>query len=125
MRKKTLFVFVLKIILYICNPKGKKKYNFINIKLKEMTKADLINEISKKTGLDKVVVSMTLESFMDEVKKAMIAKEDVFLRGFGSFVVKTRKKKTARNILKNTAIDVPEHDIATFKPAKVFAEAMK
>jgi len=90
-----------------------------------MTKADLINEISKKTGLDKVVVSMTLESFMDEVKKAMIAKEDVFLRGFGSFVVKTRKKKTARNILKNTAIDVPEHDIATFKPAKVFAEAMK
>ena len=67
-----------------------------------MTKADLVNEISKKTGIDKVAVAMTVESFMEEVKKAMIADKDVFLRGFGSFVVKTRAEKTARNILKNT-----------------------
>ena len=96
-----------------------------NLKLKEMTKADLVNEISKKTGIDKVAVTLTVESFMEEVKKAMIADKDVFLRGFGSFVVKTRAEKTARNILKNTTIVVPAHKVPTFKPAKVFADAMK
>ena len=85
-----------------------------------MTKADIVNEISKNTGIDKATVLTTVESFMDSVKKSLAADDNVYLRGFGSFIVKRRAQKTARNISKNTTIIIPEHNIPAFKPAKVF-----
>ena len=85
-----------------------------------MTKADIVNEIAKNTGIDKVAVLTTVEAFMEVVKDSLANHEEVFLRGFGSFIVKTRAQKTARNISKNTTIIIPEHDIPAFKPAKSF-----
>lgn len=85
-----------------------------------MTKAEIVNEISKSTGIDKLEVMTIVESFMDEVKKAMVGGEDVFLRGFGSFIIKERAAKTARNISKGTSIHIPAHKIPAFKPAKSF-----
>ena len=85
-----------------------------------MTKADIVTEISRKTGLEKAAVLTVVEEFMTTVKESMGAGNNVYLRGFGSFVVKTRKEKTARNISKNTAIKIPEHKVPTFKPSKVF-----
>ena len=85
-----------------------------------MTKADIVNEISKSTGIDKVAVLTTIEAFMATVKDSMSNGENVYLRGFGSFVVKKRAQKTARNISKNTTIIIPEHYIPSFKPAKTF-----
>ncbi len=85
-----------------------------------MTKADIVNEISKNTGIDKATVLATVESFMDSVKKSLSSNENVYLRGFGSFIVKKRAQKTARNISKNTTIIIPEHNIPSFKPAKTF-----
>ena len=76
-----------------------------------MTKADIVNEITKKTGIDKVTVLTTVEAFMDAVKDSLSKDENVYLRGFGSFVVKKRAQKTARNISKNTTIIIPEHNI--------------
>lgn len=76
-----------------------------------MTKADIVNEITKNTGIDKVTVLTTLEAFMDTVKDSLSKEENVYLRGFGSFVVKKRAQKTARNISKNTTIIIPEHNI--------------
>ena len=90
-----------------------------------MTKADIVNEISKSTGIDKASVLTTVEKFMEIVKDSLSNKEEVFLRGFGSFIVKTRSQKTARNISKGTTIIIPEHDIPAFKPAKVFLEQVK
>jgi DNA-binding protein HU-beta len=90
-----------------------------------MTKADIVNEISKKTGVDKATVLKTVESFMDTVKGSLAKKDNVYLRGFGSFVIKQRAKKTARNISKNTTIVIPAHNIPSFKPAKSFATAVK
>ncbi|MBO7188778.1 MAG: integration host factor subunit beta [Tidjanibacter sp.] len=90
-----------------------------------MTKADIVNEIAKKTGAEKVLVQQIVEAFMDSVKGSLIKKEDVYLRGFGSFIIKTRATKVARNISKNTTITIPEHDIPAFKPAKSFAEKVK
>lgn len=90
-----------------------------------MTKADIVNEISKSTGIDKSSVLETLEKFMEIVKDSLANEEDVFLRGFGSFIVKTRSQKTARNISKGTTIIIPEHKIPAFKPAKVFMEQVK
>ena len=87
-----------------------------------MTKAEIVNQIGKSTGIDKAEVLVVVESFMDEVKKAMIGGEEVFLRGFGSFIIKTRAEKTARNISKGTTIRIPEHNIPAFKPAKTFLE---
>ena len=83
-----------------------------------MTKADIVNEIAKKTGIDKNTVLVTLEAFMGSVKESLSNEENVYLRGFGSFVVKKRAQKTARNISKNTTIIIPEHNIPVFKPAK-------
>ena len=80
-----------------------------------MTKADIVNEITKNTGIDKVTVLTTLEAFMDTVKDSLSKEENVYLRGFGSFVVKKRAQKTARNISKNTTIIIPEHNIPAFK----------
>ncbi|MFA6780454.1 MAG: HU family DNA-binding protein [Paludibacteraceae bacterium] len=91
----------------------------------EMTKADIVNEISKSTGIDKLDVLKTVESFMDEVKKSLSNGENVYLRGFGSFIVKKRAEKTARNISKNTTIIIPEHNIPAFKPAKTFVSEVK
>lgn len=90
-----------------------------------MTKADIVNEISRRTGLEKSAVLSTVENFMMVVKETMSEGENVYLRGFGSFVVKTRKEKTARNISKNTSIIIPEHQVPTFKPSKTFLEEMK
>ena len=90
-----------------------------------MTKADIVNEISKRTGVDKVTVLSSVESFMDVVKESLIKEENVYLRGFGSFIIKKRAKKTARNISKNTTIIIPEHNIPSFKPAKSFVGEVK
>ena len=90
-----------------------------------MTKADIINNISAQTGLPKKDVSVTVEAFMEELRQSLINKENVYLRGFGSFIVKHRAKKTARNISKNTTIVIDAHDMPAFKPAKSFVEKMK
>lgn len=74
-----------------------------------MTKADIVNEVAKNTGIDKATILKTVESFMDVVKDSLRKNENVYLRGFGSFIVKTRAQKTARNISKNTSIIIPEH----------------
>ncbi|MDR2764056.1 MAG: integration host factor subunit beta [Tannerella sp.] len=89
-----------------------------------MTKADIVSEISKSTGIDKSTVLSTVEAFMDVVKNSLSKGDNVYLRGFGSFVVKTRAQKTARNISKNTTIIIPEHNIPSFKPAKVFLNSV-
>lgn len=90
-----------------------------------MTKADIVNEISRSTGIDRASVLETVEKFMVVVKDSLANDENVYLRGFGSFIVKTRKQKTARNISKNTSIVVPEHRIPAFKPAKVFLDEVR
>ena len=90
-----------------------------------MTKADIVNEIAKSTGVEKVQVQAIVEAFMDSVKGAMINGENVYLRGFGSFIIKKRAEKVARNISKNTTITIPEHNIPAFKPAKVFMTEVK
>ncbi|HBG56834.1 HU family DNA-binding protein [Proteiniphilum sp. UBA1028] len=90
-----------------------------------MTKADIVNEIAKNTGVDKASVLATVESFMDVVKDSLANNENVYLRGFGSFIVKRRAQKTARNISKNTTIIIPEHNIPAFKPAKTFVAKVK
>ncbi len=90
-----------------------------------MTKADIVNEIAKNTGIDKNDVLTTVEAFMEVVKGSLAKDENVYLRGFGSFIVKKRAQKTARNISKNTTIIIPEHNIPAFKPAKTFIVAVK
>ena len=91
-----------------------------------MTKAEIINQIAETTGLQKRDVSIVVESFMDSVKKSLLDnRENVYLRGFGSFIIKHRAAKTARNIQKNTTIKVEAHDMPSFKPAKSFVEQMK
>lgn len=91
-----------------------------------MTKADIINKIVEDTGLAKKDVATTIEAFMEEIRQSLSSrKEDVFLRGFGSFIVKHRAQKTARNISKNTTIVIEAHDFPGFKPAKSFIEKMK
>ena len=90
-----------------------------------MTKADIVSEISKNTGIDKQTVLATVESFMDIVKGSLSQGDNVYLRGFGSFVIKKRAQKTARNISKNTTIIIPEHNILKFKPAKTCLNEVK
>jgi DNA-binding protein HU-beta len=90
-----------------------------------MTKADIVNEISKNTGIEKVTVQKTVEAFMETVKDSLQEGKNVYLRGFGSFVVKKRAEKTARNISKNTTIIIPAHNIPSFKPAKTFVSKVK
>ena len=90
-----------------------------------MTKADIVNEIAKNTGVDKASVLASVESFMEIVKDSLAKNENVYLRGFGSFIVKKRAQKTARNISKNTTIIIPEHNIPAFKPAKTFVVQVK
>ena len=99
--------------------------NVLSNKYRIMTKADIVSEISKTTGIDKASVLETVEKFMEVVKENLAHGDNVYLRGFGSFIVKTRSEKTARNISKNTTIIIPEHKIPAFKPAKVFMEDVK
>jgi DNA-binding protein HU-beta len=90
-----------------------------------MRKADLVAAISDKTGVPKVDVLVTLEMFFKEVKNSLADGENVYIRGFGSFIIKKRAKKIGRHIKKNVAIEIPEHFIPSFKPAKVFVEQVK
>lgn len=90
-----------------------------------MTKAEIVNDIAEKTGIEKVVVQATVESFMKSVKDAMSEGKNVYLRGFGTFVVRKRAEKTGRNISKNTSIIIPAHNVPAFKPAKEFADKVK
>ncbi len=90
-----------------------------------MTKAEVISEISEKTGIPKEDVSVTVEAFFSIVKNSMADGNNIYVRGFGSFINKKRKKKIARNISKNTAIVIDEHFIPSFKPSKVFVEKIK
>ena len=90
-----------------------------------MTKSDIISEIAKETGIDKITVGKIVESFMGTVKESLAREENVYLRGFGSFIIKKRARKIARNISKNTAIIVPEHFIPSFKPYKSFIDKVK
>ena len=90
-----------------------------------MTKADIVNEIAKSTGIEKIQVMSVVEEFTKVVKASIIAGEPVYLRGFGSFIIKHRAEKAARNITKKTTMTIPAHDIPAFKPAKVFVNAVK
>lgn len=90
-----------------------------------MRKADLVNKISEKTGIQKIDVLVTLESFFKEVKDSLKEGENVYVRGFGSFIVKERAEKVGRNIKKNTAIVIPAHSFPAFKPSKTFVSAVK
>ena len=90
-----------------------------------MTKADIVSEIAKKTGVEKTQIQTIVEAFMDEVKGSLENNENVYLRGFGSFIIKTRAEKVARNISKNTTITIPAHNVPAFKPSKSFAAKIK
>ncbi|MFY0605523.1 MAG: integration host factor subunit beta [Cyclobacteriaceae bacterium] len=90
-----------------------------------MTKADVITEIADKTGIDKADVQATVEAFFTVVKNSMADGENIYVRGFGSFVNKKRAQKIARNISKNTAIVIEEHHVPSFKPSKIFTEKIK
>lgn len=90
-----------------------------------MTKAEVVSDISKKTGIEKSTVQQTVEAFMESVKESMIGGEDVYLRGFGSFIVKKRAQKKARDIGKNKEIVIPEHYIPSFRPSKQFTNKVK
>lgn len=90
-----------------------------------MTKADIVSEIAKSTGVDKTTVASVIEGFMESVKSTMTNGDNVYLRGFGTFLIKERAEKTARNISKNTTIIIPAHNIPAFKPSKEFISAVK
>jgi DNA-binding protein HU-beta len=90
-----------------------------------MTKAEIVNSIADKLGFEKADAQAIVEHFMKEVKSALESGENVYLRGFGSFVIKKRKAKKGRNISKNVTIDIPAHNIPSFKPAKVFLNEVK
>ncbi len=90
-----------------------------------MTKAEIVSNIAEKSGMEKADVLRVVEDLMVEVKDALESGENVYLRGFGSFIIKTRAEKTGRNITKNTTIKIPAHNIPAFKPAKVFMDAVK
>ena len=90
-----------------------------------MTKADIVNEVAKATGFEKTQILAVIEEFTSVVKGFLIAGEPVYLRGFGSFIIKHRAQKAARNITRKTTMTIPAHDIPAFKPAKSFVEAVK
>ena len=90
-----------------------------------MTKAEIVAEIANKTGIEKVAVQATVEAFMDSIKNSMTTGQNVYLRGFGSFIIKKRAEKTGRNISENTTLIIPAHNIPSFKPAKTFVNKVK
>lgn len=89
-----------------------------------MNKADIINEISRTTGIEKVVVTQIVEKFVTQLKEGLTSGENVYLRSFGSFIVKTRRERIARNISQNEAITIPERRVATFRPSRMLTEEM-
>lgn len=97
----------------------------MNFKPYSMRKADLISEIADKTGIPKVDVMVTLETMFKEIKRSLISGENIYIRGFGSFITKKRAAKIGRNIKKNIAVQIPEHYIPAFKPAKEFVQEVK
>ncbi len=90
-----------------------------------MRKSDLIHQISSKTGIPKVDVIVTLETLFQEIKESLTQGENIYIRGFGSFIIKKRAAKIGRNIKRNTAVHIPEHFIPAFKPAKEFVDEVK
>ena len=90
-----------------------------------MTKAELVAEVATKTGVEKLAVQQTIEATMKVIKTSLQNNQNVYLRGFGSFIIKTRAEKTGRNISKNTTIKIPAHNIPAFKPAKIFVDGVK
>ena len=90
-----------------------------------MRKSEIVTEIMKKTGLEKVAVEATVEAFMETIKTSMASGENIFLRGFGTFLLKKRAKKVGRNISKRTSVNIPAHYIPAFKPCKEFVEEVK
>jgi DNA-binding protein HU-beta len=109
---------------YICRPIITLAKIHLNPHI-SMTKADIVNKIAEKSGLEKGDVQAIVESFMKEVKGSLERGDNVYLRGFGSFVIKKRAEKTGRNISRNTTIVIPAHNIPSFKPAKVFVDSVK
>ena len=90
-----------------------------------MTKAEIVNVVAKATGIEKITVQTVVEAFMESVKDSLTKGNPVYLRGFGSFIIKHRAEKAARNIKQKTTLTIPAHDIPAFKPAKVFMNAVK
>ena len=90
-----------------------------------MTKAEIVREVSKSTGIEATTVMAVVEGFMETVKGSLAKENNVYLRGFGTFEVKTRAQKTARNITKNTTVIIPEHKVPTFKPCAEFKNQLK
>ena len=90
-----------------------------------MTKQEIVDRIAQQTGMEKILVTTVVEAFMENVKEAMIGGNEVFLRGFGSFIIKQRAEKVARNISKNTTIVIPAHPIPAFRPTKTFLDIVK
>lgn len=90
-----------------------------------MTKIELVKAVAEKTGIDQATALAAVEGFIDTLKESLIEKENVYIRGWGTWTLKHRAKKTARNISKNTTLVVPEHNIPAFKPAKVFMKGVK
>ena len=90
-----------------------------------MTKAEIVAVISSKTGIEKGAVQKVVENFMEVVKASMANGDNVYLRGFGSFIIKHRAQKAARNITRKTTMVIPAHNIPAFKPAKTFMNAVK
>ncbi|MDR1543393.1 MAG: integration host factor subunit beta [Prevotellaceae bacterium] len=90
-----------------------------------MTKADIVNEVARTTGINREDVLKTVETLMESIKDSLVRGENVYLRSFGSFIVKERAEKTARNISKNTTITIPKHNVPAFKPSKEFAAKVK
>lgn len=90
-----------------------------------MTKAEIVAEIAQRTGLEKVNIQATVETFMDVLKDSLGQGNNVYLRGFGSFIIKRRAEKTGRNISRNTTVIIPAHNIPSFKPSKTFMNEIK
>ena len=90
-----------------------------------MTKAEIVNQVAKATGIEKVTVQSVVEATMDSIKASLVSGEPVYLRGFGSFIIEHRAQKAARNITQKTTLTIPAHDIPAFKPAKSFVEEVK
>ncbi|MCQ2275215.1 MAG: integration host factor subunit beta [Bacteroidales bacterium] len=90
-----------------------------------MTKAELVAEVAKKTGIERVAVQATIEEMMSAIKEAMAEGENVYFRGFGTFEIVRRAAKIGRNITKNTSVEIPEHNVPKFKPCKEFMDMVK
>ena len=100
-------------------------FYFLFKKLIIMTKAEIVNEVAKATSIEKLTVQTVVDAFMESVKDSLAKGNPVYLRGFGSFIIKHRAEKAARNITKNTTMTIPAHDVPAFKPAKVFVNVVK